>query len=81
MMCLSTRLAERGIALAAITALAAGAVGCSAAQAGDVPNVGVSQQALDLGPLEPAAKLCGLGCPGDEDDKGGEGITHCQFAE
>lgn len=65
-MCLSTRLAERGIALAAIAALAAG---CSAAQADDVRSVGLVKQAID-GPLADAAALCGLGCPGDKDDKG-----------
>jgi hypothetical protein len=71
MMCLPTRLVERGLALAAIAALAASAAGCSSAQAGDVPNVGVSQQGLD-GPLASLAAACGLGCPGDEDDKGVE---------
>jgi hypothetical protein len=66
---LQTRLKQRSFALGAWAALGLGAAGCSAAQAGTSPEVAVSEQALDLGEL---ASLCGLACPGQENDKGVE---------
>jgi hypothetical protein len=62
-----SRLVERLAAASALCALAASAVGCSAANASTDPGVGVSNQALTGDDL---LKQCGLVCPGDTDDKG-----------
>jgi hypothetical protein len=72
MTCLQTRLAQRLIALAAIAGLASGAAACTPAQASDIREVDLNQQGQLVEPLKSLAAVCGLGCPGDEDDEGVE---------
>src|SRR5882724_6460291 len=67
MMCLQTPLVKRLLGFAGTAALAATAASCSPAQAGDAPDVSVSEQALTFKEI---AAQCGLACPGDPNDKG-----------
>jgi len=44
--------------------------GCGVAQAKESPEVGLTQQAIDIGDLTNLAKQCGFVCPGDTDAEG-----------
>ena len=52
--------------LGAICGIGIGVSGCEVARANDTPEVGLKQEAIDLGDLGDLAKQCGFVCPGDK---------------